>query len=193
MACSQCGKPAAIQYEDKLLLCVDCDLKFQQARQIEHDRNVQVVNHLLDQMESRIGVSGVLPRYQVPKPTIQTGPVTQHNIHIHDSVVGAVNTGNIQEMNVALDRVQLGGSPELASALQKLTEAVLASPDLTPEKKTAAVQHLSHITDQAALPKDKRQSAIGTTILEGFERIISVSSSLLAIWETVKPLVGKLF
>lgn len=193
MACNQCGKPGAVQYDNELVLCVDCDLKFQQARQMEHDRNIQALNHLYAQMESTTGIYGILPRYEVPQPTVHTGPVTQHNIQIHGSVVGAVNTGNIQKMNVALDLVQVGGAPQLAEAIQKLTEAVLASPDLTPEKKTATVQHLSHIADQAALPKDKRQSAIGTTVIEGLERLISASSRLLAIWQTVKPLVEQLF
>jgi len=193
MPCSQCGKPAAIQYEGKLFLCVDCNLKFQQAEQIAHDRNIQTLNHLYDQMEMTTGVYGVLPRYQVSQPTIQTGPVTQHNIQIHGSVVGVVNAGQIRQMSVALDHVQVGGAPELATALQKLTEAVLASSELSSKKKTAAVEHLSHIANQAALPKDQRHAAIGTTILEGFERIISVSSGLLGIWQTVKPLVENLF
>ena len=193
MACNQCGKPGAVQYDNQRVLCVDCDLKFQQARQMEHDRNIQALNHLYAQMESTTGIYGVLPRYEVSQPTVHTGPVTQHNIQIHDSVVGAVNAGNIQKMNVDLDRVQVGGAPQLAEALQKLTEAVLASSELPPEKKTAAVEHLSHIANQAALPKEKRQRAISTTVVEGFERLISASSRLLAIWQTVKPLVEQLF
>jgi hypothetical protein len=79
------------------------------------------------------------------------------------------------------------------NALQQLTEAVLASSELSPEKKKLAFNHLSNITDQAALPKDKRQSRIGRKILEGFERTISVSSVLLGIWDTVQPLVESIF
>ncbi|THJ08974.1 MAG: hypothetical protein CAF43_013825 [Nitrospira sp. CG24C] len=108
-------------------------------------------------------------------------------------MIGTINTGQIKNLNVALDNIQNAGSPDLASALQKLTEAVLASSELPPEQRTAAVEHLSYIANQAALPKDKRQPAIGTSILEGFERIIRVSSGLLSIWNTVKPLVERLF
>jgi len=175
------------------LLCVDCNLKVQQAADLQHARNVSVLNHLVDQMEAQVGIYGVLPRYQVPQPTIQAGPVTHHNIQIHGSVIGTINTGNIQKMNVALDRVTVGGAPELATVLQKLTEAVLASSELSPAQKTKAVDHLSFITDQAALPTDKRNASIGTTILEGFERVISTSSGVLAIWQTAKPLIESLF
>lgn len=193
MNCGQCGKPAIAQYEDKIFLCVDCDLKFQQARQIEYARNATELNWLTEQMEYTVGFSGILPRYKIPQPTIHTGPVTNHNIRVDHSVIGAINTGQIKNLNVALDNIQNAGSPDLANALQKLTEAVLGSSELPPEQKAAAVEHLSYIANQAALPKGQRQAAIGTTILEGFERIIRVSSGLLAIWQTVKPLVGQLF
>jgi len=115
------------------------------------------------------------------------------NLKVDNSVIGAIHTGQIRNLNVALDNVKNAGSPELANALQQLTEAVLASSELSPEKKKLAVNHLSNITDQAALPKDKRQSRIGRKILEGFERVISVSPVLLGIWDTVQPLVETIF
>jgi hypothetical protein len=115
------------------------------------------------------------------------------NLKVDNSVIGAINTGQIRNLNVALDNVKNAGSPELANALQQLTEAVLASSELSPEKKKLAVNHLSNITNQAVLPKDKRQSRIGRKILEGFERVISVSPVLLGIWDTVQPLVETIF
>ena len=193
MNCSQCGRPAFYEPSNGVFLCIDCNWKVQQIAAGEFERNAAELNYLTEQMDYIAGLSGIPPQYKIPQPTIHTGPVTQHNIQIHGSVVGAINTGQIKSLNVALDNIQNAGSPDLANALQELTEAVLASSELSPEKKTAAIQHLSHITDQAALPKDKRQSAIGTTILEGFERIISVSSGLLGIWQTVKPLLEQLF
>jgi hypothetical protein len=57
-----------------------------------------------------------------------------HNIRVDNSVIGAINTGQIKSLNVALDNVQNAGSPELANTLHVLSEAVLASSDLSPEK-----------------------------------------------------------
>jgi hypothetical protein len=193
MKCGHCGKPALYKYEDGLVLCLDCNLTFQQSRQIEYAQNAAELNYLTDQMQYIAGLSVTPPRYKIPQPTILTGPVTNHNIRVDNSVIGAINTGQIENLNVALDNIQNAGSPDLAYALQQLTEAVLGSSELPPEHKTAAVEHLSYIANQAALPKGRRQTAIGTTILEGFERIIKVSSELLAIWQTVKPLVEALF
>jgi hypothetical protein len=159
MKCDQCGKPPFYYYKSAFL-CLDCNLKVEQAEQLQIARDAAMLNQLAGEMEM---------------------------------IGGAINTGQIRNLNVALDNVKNAGSPELANALQQLTEAVLASSELSPEKKKLAVNHLSNITDQAALPKDKRQSRIGRKILEGFERTISVSSVLLGIWDTVQPLVETIF
>lgn len=193
MSCGQCGKPAIIKYNDNIFLCIDCELKLQQARQIEYDREAAEINYLTQQMDYSVGLSGTPPLYKSPKPTILTGPVTNHNIKVDNSVIGAINTGQVNNLNVALDNIQNAGSPDLANALRKLTEAVLGASELPAEQKAAAVEHLSYIANQAALPKGQRQAATGASILEGLERIIKVSAGLLNIWQTVKPLVMQLF
>ena len=95
-------------------------------------------------------------------------------------------------MNVALDRVQFGGAPELATQLQ-LTDTLFASPELPTDQKNKGVDPLAFITEQAALPPDNRNTSIGTTILEGFEQIISASSGLQTLWNIPKPLLERLF
>jgi len=159
MKCDQCGNPPFYYYKSAFL-CLDCNLKVEQAEQLQIARDAAMLNQLAGEMKM---------------------------------IGGAINTGQIKNLNVALDNVKNAGSPELANALQQLTEAVLASSELSPEKKKLAVNHLSNITDQAALPKNKRQSRIGKKILEGFEGVISVSPVLLGIWDTVQPLVETIF
>lgn len=159
MKCDQCGKPPFYYYKSAFL-CLDCNLKVEQAEQLQIARDAAMLNQLAGEMEM---------------------------------IGGAINTGQIKNLNVALDNVQNAGSPDLANALRQLTEAVLTSSELSPEKKKLAVNHLSNITDQAALSKDKRQSRIGRKILEGFERVISVSPVLLGIWDTVQPLIETIF
>ena len=173
MKCDQCGKPAAFYYYKSAFLCLDCNVKVEQAEQMQFARDAAMLNKLAGEMEMIGGVSGA--------------------IRVDNSVIDAIHTGQIRNLNVALDNVKNAGSPELANALQQLTEAVLASSELSPEKKKLAVNHLSNITDQAALPKNKRQSRIGKKILEGFEGVIGVSPVLLGIWDTVQPLVESIF
>jgi hypothetical protein len=65
--CSQCGKPALVQIGD-VALCVDCNLKFEQARQMEFIRNATFMNYLLSEMEVISGLLGLYPRIQIPRP-----------------------------------------------------------------------------------------------------------------------------
>lgn len=193
MTCGQCGKPAFFEFDGGRFLCVDCNLKVQQAADLQHARTARELNYLIDQMEATVGLSGVLPRHQIPQATIHTGSITNHNIQVHDSAVGAINTGSIQRMNVALDRIQVGGDPALAPALQRLTEAVMESSQLIPDQKKKAVDQLSYLAEQAALTQNQRNASIGTTTIEGFERIIHASSGLVTLWQMIKPLVERLF
>jgi len=193
MTCGQCGKPAFFEFDGGRFLCVDCNLKVQQAADLQHARTARELNYLIDQMEATVGLSGVLPRHHIPQATIHAGSITNHNIQVHDSAVGAINTGSIQRMNVALDRIQVGSDPALAPALQKLTEAVLESSQLLANQKKKAVDQLSYLAEQAALTQNQRNASIGTTTIEGFERIIHASSGLMTLWQMIKPLVERLF
>jgi hypothetical protein len=89
-------------------------------------------------------------------------------------------------MNVALDRIQQHGQPDLADALKKFTETVLASGDLTPEVKKGAVEHLDFLIKQASIPKTDRQGAMAMSVMAGLEKLVNVSVSLFDIWNNVK-------
>src|SRR5207247_9593391 len=72
---------------------------------------------------SDLGVTGY-PRYQVPEPTpiIQRGPMNFHNIKIDRSVVGAINSGDVQRIEVAMNNINAHGGEVLAAALKEFTE-----------------------------------------------------------------------
>ena len=45
----------------------------------------------------------VMPRQRIPAPIIHRGPMHFHTINVDRSVVGAINTGNVKKMEVALN------------------------------------------------------------------------------------------
>jgi hypothetical protein len=177
-----------------LPLCVDCNLKFQQAQALIHQRHATMVNFLLGEAESVVGLPGLYTRMEIPKPTnIRTGPMTFNNITVSKSVVGAINTGSIQELDVAMDQVRVGGYPEVAGALKLITQAVLDAQDLTPKSKNEILEHLSFVGTQATLPQDNRHKAVGCTVLETVERLLNASASAAALWPMAKPYLAALF
>ena len=53
--CGQCGKPAIVKVGD-VPLCVDCNLKYEQAQEMEIQRHRTELDYLADYMESVTGV-----------------------------------------------------------------------------------------------------------------------------------------
>ena len=191
MTCDQCGKPFVYEVAGHRL-CIDCTLKMQEIADRESARLAARYNLLLGQMEVVTGLTGVFPRAEAPIPRPQVG-ITLHNIKIDNSVVGAINTGTAQTIDVAMSQIKQHGSQALATELQKLTQAVIDSQDLNAAQKNEVLEHLAFLTTQAALPKDKRQAAVGKVVLPTLERLLNISASLITVWQVTKPLIEAIF
>src|SRR5260370_10532651 len=138
-------------------LCVDCNLKFEQAFQIRDNALKEQYNMLLGQAEAVTGLYGVMPRLQTKTPIIHKGPMNFHSINVDRSVVGAVNTGTVQKMEVALNNIHVNNqNPELEQRLKDFTEAVLREAKLSPEAKNEIVEQLSVLAAQVAMPAESR-------------------------------------
>ncbi len=114
MKCHNCGKPAIVTYNNgKLALCLDCNLKFQQAQELIFRRNVKMLNYLTTEIEAVGGLPRLFPRYKVSSPVYHKGDLILNNINIQNSnvscsprgaghIVGAINTGNVESIDVSL-------------------------------------------------------------------------------------------
>ena len=122
------------------LICVDCNLKIQKAFEISDHALKERYNMLVDQAEARTGLYGVVPRYRMPVPVIHEGPMNLHTINVDRSVVGAINTGNVKKMEVALNNIHINNqNSELEQKLKDFAEAVLREESLPVETSTCSV------------------------------------------------------
>ena len=191
-SCSQCGKPAIISVDNNPL-CVDCYLKFQQAMQIQDTMYVQEMNYLTDMMESTVGLYGVLPKYKVRQPVVHQGSLTFHNIKVDQSVIGSINTGEVQRIDVAMSHIKTSGNEELVKALKEFTEAVIAETKLDAELKNQIIEQISFLTSQSALPKEKRKSGIIKAVLSGVKNMVSTMVVLSSLWNNLQPFLEHIF
>lgn len=184
MACHQCGKPAIVGVgpEGKIRLCLDCYLKLQQAVSIQQAHLASMINYLTAEMESVAEFPGLLPRMEVPHPVIHAGH-TFHNIKVDRSVIGAINTGVIHSLDVAMTNIRAGGDEQVADSLRRMTEALIQSTDLATEQKNEALDHLAVIAEQASRPKQQRNVGALKVIIPAFERIIQNSAALVVLWQ----------
>ena len=191
-SCSQCGKPAIIAVDNNPL-CVDCYLKFQQAMQIQDTMYVKEMNYLTDMMEATVGLYGVLPKYKVRQPVVYQGPLTFHNIKVDQSVIGSINTGEVQRIDVAMSHIKTSGNEELVKALKEFTEAVIAETKLDAELKNQIIEQISFLTSQSALSKEKRKSGIIKAVLLAVKNMVSTMVALSPLWNNLQPLLEHIF
>jgi hypothetical protein len=151
------------------------------------------MNFILDQAEMVTGLYGG-PRMAMPRPPaiFQGGPMTFNNIRVDRSVVGAINTAEVQRIDVALSHIRIGGSEELASELRDFTEAVLSATELTREAKEDVLGQVSFLAEQV---QAQRKAPAGTlkAVLGGVATAISTVNSLAMLWRKVHPLLNQTF
>jgi hypothetical protein len=169
-------------------------LKLEQATSLRHAQLASLYNQALDDIDDIVGLPSTGGRiYIPPPPAINAGQTTYNNIQVDNSVVGAINTGNIEKLDVMMSVMRDANNQELADALQQLTQAILDTPDLQPNDKDFALEWLSFLSNQALTQETERQPTIGKTAIATLERILSNTGSIASIWSAVKPLLETLF
>jgi hypothetical protein len=187
--CNQCGRPAIVSRHGHPL-CVECNLKFEQAAQMQQRAIMQQMNFLLDQADAITGIPAGLPRYDVSEPIVHKGPMTFHTINVNRSVVGAVNTGTVRQMEVALNHVHIANENiELETALKEFAEAVIQEVSLTAEVRNEILQQLTALTEQLTKPAQSRSLGVIKAFLLSVAANIA-STPLVAHWENIKHLLN---
>ncbi len=164
------------------LICLECLDRFQL------EENVARVNFLLGELKSirRITARHIRPRLGHPKKT-QHQPITFNNIRVDRSVVGTINTGQAQAIDVALGYVRQNGDPASSKLFQEFVQAVLDSRELDQAMRKAIIEQLSFLVSQVlAKPEQKRPAIVGA-VLKRVTEILSAFSGLAILWEKLEP------
>lgn len=134
-----------------------------------------------------------------PPPTIRTGPMTFHQLNIHGSAVGVLNTGeraSLQDIDVSLAVVAKAGNKDVAEALKSLTQAVAvieSEEDLSPEDRAAVLDQLRELTAQAAQPEGARRAGLVKALLQSLGSSLQAAGGLAEVWETWGPTLQEFF
>ena len=190
--CSQCGKPAIVTVGDHPL-CVDCNLKFQQAEEINNTFLERRANYLSDQIEATVGLPGILPRYPVRQPAVHQGVLTFNNIKVDNSVIGSINTGNVQSIDVAMSHIKASGNDDLAQEISKFTEAVIKEAAISKELRDDILEQLAFLMSEYGLSKAKRKTSIIKSVLLTIKDTVSTIASLSTAWSKIHPFLERIF
>ncbi|MEK4039698.1 hypothetical protein MHH49_19420 [Paenibacillus sp. FSL F4-0122] len=189
--CDQCDKPAIIKHESGQHLCVTCFSTLQNAMFLQQSMDVQrlsmlasQMNYQVDKIESVSGLPGSLPRYKVPEqPPIFTGDM--NNISINKSVVGSVNTGTIESINLSMNKISNLGNEDLSHEIKIFTEAVLASEELNQEQKNDIVEQVAFVGEESAKPPQEQKNAIMGAAIKSVKETVLTVNALSTLWDKV--------
>jgi hypothetical protein len=188
--CGQCSKPSVVQMNG-IGLCVDCWHKVEVTKTLAMRLNAIGMNYALDQMDEISGLPHTGARMQVPD--IPKGPIILHNIKVDNSVVGAINTGNVQAIDVNLTYLEQAGNDKARDALKTLTEAVLRDASLTETERHEFLDQVAFLTEQSvASAKDRKPGLINAT-LASLTQTATTVTSVAAAWQAASPILKSLF
>jgi len=195
LKCSQCDRPAFVTVGGHSL-CLDHYLKFQQANQIQDDREARYMNFLLGQMEAVGGLGPIFPRHQVSQPIIHQGTMKFQNIKVDSSNVGVLNFGEIGKLDMAMSIINNKGNAELKDAIKEFTDAVIASTETDKKVKNELIEQIAFLSTQAALPEEKRRPSVVKSVLKGIKDTLTSSAALATLvtsWDKLVPIFEKVF
>jgi hypothetical protein len=188
LACSQCGKPAVVNFGGHGL-CVDHYLKLQQANYLQSSMLAANLNFIADQLDKGTGYLIRHSRVELPRVPFIGDTLTLNNINVSDSNIGAINTGTIQNLDASITVAKTQGQPDLAEAINKLAQAIIDNIEINDAMKNEIAEQLAFLMSQVTAKPEDRSKGMIRSILNGLKSSISMVASLLTIWDKVEPLL----
>ncbi len=122
-------------------------------------------------------------------PDIPKGPLILNNIKISNSVVGSINTGNVQSIDVSITVLKEAGNAKISDALKALAEAVANSHAVSPADRDAMLDQVAYLSEQAvAAAKDRRPGMIRSA-LSSITKGATAVSAIATAWADAEPLL----
>ena len=118
-------------------------------------------------------------------------PINYNNqtVTVTGGQVGAINFGNVDEIQVHLQAMTQNGEPGLAEALAALTNAVLHTDEVDENAKNELLEQLAFVTQQASVKPEERKTGAVKAMLSAIRDGASTISAASGAWTAVEPLL----
>jgi len=122
-----------------------------------------------------------------------SGPVTLNNIKLNNSVVGAINTGNVRDIDVNLSQLHEAGLDKVSNAISALTEAVIADQKASVDEKNALLEQIAFLSSQATVGAQHRKPGMIKAAMGAIATTATTIASIAGAWQSCEPLLKKIF
>ncbi len=149
------------------------------------------MNHAAAELDSVTGLINFTPRMQVPD--LPKAPIIYNNIKVDNSVIGAINTANVQTIDVSLSVLNQAGHSQASEALKALTEAVLKEELLDEVLKHEILDQVAFLSEQAIAPAQQRKPGLIKATLASLTLTANAVAAVAAAWPTLQPILKGIF
>jgi hypothetical protein len=198
MRCHQCERPAIYCMEGKNL-CLACTDKLQSIADRQQSivdrqflQNAAMLNLSLDEMDAVVGLP--LAGGRVPVAALaqaMRGRTVLNNIHVTNSTVGVLNTGDLARIDAAITLTKNTEVESIGVQLQKLTQAIVDTSDLDEARKKEMLDLVQSLAEQVVGPqKPSVMKALLKSIEERAQGVAAIFGVLDGLSAAFKLLFG---
>jgi uncharacterized protein YfbU (UPF0304 family) len=171
-------------------LCLDCYKKVQEIAATAYVIKQHELNVLKKEFND---VAGIEIASIVPVPDALSRKTVMNVVKIDRSIIGAVNTGKIEHLEVAMGDMVKGGSKQLADVVKMFTEAALKEKALDQKAKSELLDQIRFLLEEAKTAKKDQKPGAIKSVMSGIEKAVAVSASLLKVWQEAYAAFGPYF
>jgi hypothetical protein len=124
---------------------------------------------------------------------ISREPLILHNIKVENSVVGSINTGNVQAIDVSLTNLRNTGNDKAGDALEALIEAILGDKSIGETQKNELVEQLAFLSEQTTVATKDRKPGVIKATLGALSQAAGTVSAVSGAWQAAEPILKNLF
>jgi hypothetical protein len=186
--CEQCGNPAIALWGNHPL-CIDHFYKVKQMQWMEFAQTATLANMADKDLVLISGMPHLSNEIKIPPAPIPPIHYNNQVVTVNGGNVGAINFGNVHEIQVSLGALTKSGEMDVADAMANLTNAILNSNEIVEAGKNDLLEQIAFLTSQASAPPAERKPSLIKTILSSVKEGAAVIGNVASAWAAVEPLL----
>lgn len=186
-ACGNCGKPAIVLL-GSYPACIDCKYKHDISQWMQFAQSAAMLNFATQEMDAIVGLA-LSPTIEIPRPPMPPINYNNQTVSVSGGNVGAINFGNVHDIQVNLQSLTESGSQALVEPLAKLTDAILNAEDANEQTKNELLEQVATLTTLAAAKPEERKPGVIKALFFAIKEGAGAISSAAGAWTAVEPLL----
>ena len=186
--CGNCGK-LAIVLLGGYPACIDCKYKHDISQWMQFAQHASMLNFAAQEMDAVVGIGPATPTIQIPRPPVPPISYNHQTVSVSGGSVGAINFGNLHDIQVNLQSLVELGSPDIVEPLTKLTDAILNAQDADELTKNELLDQIAALTALANSKPEERKPGVVKALFSGINQGAGAISSVAGAWAAVVPLL----